>query len=187
MDTTALCITFDGASRGNPGPGSSAAVLWRGAERIADKAFRHPRHVTNNEAEYGGLLAGLELAKEARGARLTVEGDSKLVIEHVFGKWKCKCPRLVPLQRRARELVAEIKAAGASVEGRWIPRERNGAADALCNKVLDSSGTSTSPFTATPPITKDTPWPAPKRDTPTPTIPRPQAARRRTILEQLAM
>jgi ribonuclease HI len=178
-----LRITFDGASRGNPGSGSSAAVLWRGAERIADKAYRHPRHVTNNEAEYGGLLAGLELAAESAGdpasVRLVVEGDSKLVIEHVFGKWKCKCPRLQPLQRRARELVGKFKA----VEGRWIPRERNGAADALCNKVFDAGvAQRTPPFTATPPIAQDIPWPAPKRDTP-----RPQAARRRTILEQLAM
>jgi ribonuclease HI len=138
-------ITFDGASRGNPGPGSSAAVLWLQSTRVAEAAKVHSKHVTNNEAEYAGLLVGLELALKNGVQKLIVEGDSKLVIEQVFHSWKVKHPRLVPLHQKARELAARFVA----VEGRWIPRARNGAADALCNAALDDHRPPQLPFAVT--------------------------------------
>jgi probable phosphoglycerate mutase len=184
VPTNQYKITFDGASRGNPGPGSSAAVLWQGGARVGERAVKHPRHVTNNEAEYGGLLVGLELARDHGVETLAVEGDSKLVIEHVFGTWKCKCPRLMPLRQRARDLVGAFK----SVSGRWIPRERNGAADALCNAALDG-GAQTMRMAAVAPVTP-TSWPpmrpAPVTQPPT-TTRQPSSHRRLSILEQLAL
>lgn len=175
--SAALRITFDGASRGNPGAGSSAAVLWRGAERVGERAFRHPRPVTNNEAEYGGLIAGLTLAAEAcaptgpAATALVVEGDSKLIIEQVFGKYKCNVPHLQALQRQARELAAAFK----SVDARWIPRERNGAADALCNRALDrgvpAAAAPARPFSAAPAASRLAPL---------------VHTRQRTIMEQFA-
>ncbi len=46
---------------------------------------------TNNVAEYRGLIAGLELAREhAPEAEVEVRMDSKLVIEQMAGRWKIK-------------------------------------------------------------------------------------------------
>jgi len=95
----------------------------------------HASPLTCNVAEYLGLIAGLRLAAEMGVRTLIVEGDSKLVIEQVFGKWECRHPRLRALCSLARQL----KTAFETVDGRWIPRERNGEADALCNRALDAS------------------------------------------------
>jgi len=128
-------LRFDGASRGNPGKGASAAVLFDRDGAVLQQAFqRHGRPVTNNEAEYSGLLAGLNMAHHVGVRRLTVEGDSKLVIEQVFGKWECRHARMRALHAAARALVRQFE----SADGRWIPREKNHVADALCNKALDT-------------------------------------------------
>jgi len=139
---TTITLRFDGASRGNPGKGSSAAVLFDGAGACLGQAYRRlDGSVTNNEAEYTGLLAGLRLlcSKELSGMCLVVEGDSKLVIEQVFGSWKCKDARMKALAGAAKELVRELKDVRGfrTIQSRWIPRERNSAADALCNAALD--------------------------------------------------
>jgi dUTP pyrophosphatase len=143
---TTLTLRFDGASRGNPGKGSSAAVLFDGTGTCIGQAYRRLEgKVTNNEAEYTGLLAGLRLMCSMQssmpgigGAALIVEGDSKLVIEQVFGSWKCKDARMKALAGAAKELVQSLKANGfRTIQSRWIPRERNSAADALCNAALD--------------------------------------------------
>ena len=144
--TTTLTLRFDGASRGNPGKGSSAAVLFDGTGTCIGQAYRRlDGKVTNNEAEYTGLLAGLRLLCSMQssmpgigGAALIVEGDSKLVIEQVFGSWKCKDARMKALAGAAKDLVQSLKASGfRTIQSRWIPRERNSAADALCNAALD--------------------------------------------------
>jgi len=143
---TTLTLRFDGASRGNPGKGSSAAVLFDGTGTCIGQAYRRLEgKVTNNEAEYTGLLAGLRLLCSMQssmpgigGAALIVEGDSKLVIEQVFGSWKCKDARMKALAGAAKDLVNDLKASGfRTIQSRWIPRERNSAADALCNAALD--------------------------------------------------
>jgi ribonuclease HI len=130
-----LTIRFDGASRGNPGKASSAAAAWNGAGRIVGRAYKvHPKPVTCNVAEYLGIIAGLRLALQHGAKTVIVEGDSKLVIEQVFGKWECRHPHLRALHQTVRRLVGLFDA----VDGRWIPRERNGDADTLCNHALDA-------------------------------------------------
>jgi len=46
-------------------------------------ALRFSFPVTNNEAEYEALLAGLRLAKEVRAEALIVFSDSQLVINQI--------------------------------------------------------------------------------------------------------
>ena len=134
-------IQFDGASRGNPGRGASACVLFfcvgaAGAARVEHaRAFMHHGRVTNNEAEYMGCIGGLRLAL-AHGLEkgiLRIEGDSKLVIEHLFGSYKCRAPNLMKYYHQALELIKRF----AHVEGVWIPREKNTLADSLCNVALN--------------------------------------------------
>jgi len=110
-----ITLRFDGASRGNPGKGSSAAVLFDGTGTCIGQAYRRlDGKVTNNEAEYTGLLAGLRLlcSMNLSGTALIVEGDSKLVIEQVFGSWKCKDARMKALAGAAKDLVQS--------ESKWL-------------------------------------------------------------------
>ncbi len=91
---TDYTITFDGGSQGNPGPGYGSYALTRVSDGKTDLVrLDFGRAMTNNEAEYETLLAGLQALTErieAAGrtpADFTVEvrGDSALVIHQVGG------------------------------------------------------------------------------------------------------
>ncbi len=92
---------------------------------------------TNNVAEYRGLIAGLEAAREiAPNAEINVRMDSKLVVEQMSGRWKVKHEGMRALAREAAQLVAGFP----SVTFTWIPRAQNSAADALANAAMDAGG-----------------------------------------------
>jgi probable phosphoglycerate mutase len=129
-----VLIEADGGSRGNPGPAAYGAVLFDADTRevIAERA-ECIGTATNNVAEYGGLIAGLELYNEhAPEAELEVRMDSKLVVEQMSGRWKIKHPSMRPLASRAHEL------APFGTTYTWIPREKNAHADRLVNRALDA-------------------------------------------------
>lgn len=126
-------LKFDGASRGNPGIASSAAVLFESGIVIKDTYQRLSGKRTNNQAEYLGLIAGLRMALSIGIIELQVEGDSKLVIEQLFGNWQCRHPVLKKYYQTAKELLKQFQ----FINGRWIPREQNKEADAYCNYALD--------------------------------------------------
>ena len=131
-------LHIDGACRGNPGPGSSAAVvLDETGAVIAERGVRLGQ-TTNNVAEYTALLRGLELVRElaakAGGApSVVVRTDSELMVMQLNGRYRVKHPRLKPLFAKAKALLDAIP--GTRVE--HVPRERNRLADALANRVLD--------------------------------------------------
>lgn len=61
-------LRFDGGSRGNPGPSGAGIVLYeekkgQGLEEVMADALWLGASGTNNEAEYKGLIAGLQAAK----------------------------------------------------------------------------------------------------------------------------
>jgi probable phosphoglycerate mutase len=125
----------DGGSRGNPGPAAYGALLIDAdtGQRIAEAA-ESIGTATNNVAEYRGLIAGLELARQhAPDASLEVRMDSKLVVEQMAGRWRVKHPDMRPLALKARAL------APPNTTWTWIPRERNAQADALLNAALDTA------------------------------------------------
>ena len=134
-----LVVEADGGSRGNPGVAGYGAlvrdagtgrVLWEGAAPLGKES--------NNVAEYSGLIAGLgAVLRIDAGAEVQVRMDSKLVVEQMAGRWKIKHPDMRQLALAARDLAAQISAAGGSVTFTWIPREQNKAADALSNDGMD--------------------------------------------------
>jgi ribonuclease HI len=128
-----LIVEADGGSRGNPGPAAYGALV-RDAESGTVLATEGvPIGVaTNNVAEYRGLVAGLEMARELDAeAAVEVRMDSKLVIEQMAGRWKIKHPDMKPLA------LAASRVRPAEVTWTWVPRELNKAADALVNMALD--------------------------------------------------
>lgn len=57
---------------------------------------------TNNEAEYIGLIIGLEEAINMGIQELYVEGDSLLVIKQMKGEYKVKAENLYKLYEKAK-------------------------------------------------------------------------------------
>lgn len=135
-----LLIEADGGSRGNPGPAGYGAVVMDHdtGEVLAERAAGLGK-VTNNVAEYRGLIAGLttvvELSRLYDVAAVAVQMDSKLVVEQMSGRWKVKHPDMIPLAREAAELLRSLP---GSVRFQWIPRERNKHADRLANEAMDA-------------------------------------------------
>ena len=128
-----LIIEADGGARGNPGPAAYGAVVRDGQTSKVLAAEGLPiGRATNNVAEYRGLIAGLEMARELDPtAALEVRMDSKLVIEQMAGRWKIKHADMKVLALEAARLRP------AEVTWTWVPRELNKAADALVNRALD--------------------------------------------------
>lgn len=132
-------IQADGGARGNPGPAGSGAVVRDASGKTLIEVAHFLGHATNNVAEYTALVLALEgLAAmlgpdEVKETQVAVEMDSKLVVEQMKGAWKIKHPNMKPLAARAAELCRQF----ASVSFTHIPRERNGAADALANLAMD--------------------------------------------------
>jgi len=129
-----LRLFTDGAARGNPGPAGLGVVIedeqglrLRGLHRWLGVA-------TNNEAEYHALIEGLKAVVDWKPDRLEVFLDSKLVVEQVSGRYRVKEPRLQPLHREAKELLAGFGAVSIS----HVERERNKGADALANMAIDA-------------------------------------------------
>jgi len=124
-------LYFDGCSKGNPGRSGAGAVLYDalGNEVFAESVFVGYR-ATNNEAEYTGLILGLnEALKHDITTELLVRGDSMLVIRQMQGKYKVNSPKLAPLHQRATNLASKF----AKIEFEHVYRESNKRADALSN------------------------------------------------------
>ncbi|MYX30776.1 reverse transcriptase-like protein [Streptomyces sp. SID8381] len=130
-----LVVEADGGSRGNPGPaGYGAVVLDPATGEALAEAAEYLGTVTNNVAEYRGLLAGLRAAHALDPeARVHVRMDSKLVVEQMSGRWKIKHPDLKPLATMAARVFPPDR-----VTYEWIPRERNKHADRLANEAMDA-------------------------------------------------
>ena len=128
-------VEADGGSRGNPGPAGYGALV-RDAETgrvLAERAASVGR-ATNNVAEYGGLVAGLQAALDLDPtAEVEVRMDSKLVVEQMSGRWQIKHPDMRQLALQAQKIARQL----GGVRYTWVPRAQNGAADALANSAMD--------------------------------------------------
>ena len=128
-----LIVEADGGSRGNPGPAAYGALVRDAVtgETLMAEGLTIGR-ATNNVAEYSGLIAGLQMAREVDpDAPVEVRMDSKLVIEQMAGRWKIKHPDMKPLALEASKLRPP------EVTWTWVPRALNKRADALVNSALD--------------------------------------------------
>nr|WP_208384069.1 bifunctional RNase H/acid phosphatase [Modestobacter marinus] len=130
-----LIVEADGGSRGNPGPAGYGALV-KDAEtgRLLAERAESVGRATNNVAEYGGLVAGLQAALDLDpSSSVEVRMDSKLVVEQMSGRWQIKHPDMKKLAVQARDIARQL----GSVRYTWIPRAQNSAADALANSAMD--------------------------------------------------
>ena len=129
-------LFFDGCSKGNPGRAGAGAVLYDEfkTEVFAESVFAG-HNTTNNEAEYTGLILGLNEALKRGITELHVRGDSQLVIRQMQGKYKVNSPKLIPLHQCATTLASKF----AKIEFEHVYRDKNQRADALSNRGETSS------------------------------------------------
>ena len=82
--------------------------------------------MTNNEAEYEALVAGLDLAKAAGAENVVLHYDSQVVTSQINGSYECK-------NERMKRYLEEVRNRISNLEVRFvqIPRDENECADRL--------------------------------------------------------
>ena len=85
-----LVINADGASRGNPGRAAIGATLKDEKGRLVASISRYIGRATNNQAEYGAVIAALEKAADLGARIVDIRLDSELVVRQVKGRYRVK-------------------------------------------------------------------------------------------------
>lgn len=131
MNEEKWLIHADGASVGNPGPGGAGAVVYDPQGKILAEASKYlgPK-VTNNEAEYQGLLEGLKEARKLGADKISIRMDSELVVRQVLGIYKVKNERLAVFFKEVMALLKQF----AGFDIAHVRREFNREADALASR-----------------------------------------------------
>jgi len=132
-------IHCDGASRGNPGEAAAGVVIYDAYGAIAGRIALRLGVLTNNQAEYQAVLAGMRLVEQLRPSAIEFRLDSELAARQLSGAWKIKNAGL-------RNLAARVHAAtpqGVPVEYVHVARSQNSLADRLANWALDRTSPDT--------------------------------------------
>jgi ribonuclease HI len=133
--TPAHQANIDGAARGNPGPAAYGVVVRDGRGELVTKLKKYIGRMTNNVAEYYGLIAALDYAQSHGIRALRVESDSELLVKQMQGQYKVKSEDLRPLFERAKKMSQGFE----SFRIDHVYREQNREADALANEALDET------------------------------------------------
>jgi ribonuclease HI len=119
----------DGAAFPNPGHAAGGYAVYSG-DRLVCSGGVYLGHGTNNEAEYVGLIAGLEAARRLGFEHITIYSDSRLIVGQISGRMRCTKPHLAKLRDRANGLLRQF----AKWHIGWKPRRENKVADELAKR-----------------------------------------------------
>ena len=125
-------IYSDGSAMPNPGRMAIGAVI------TAPDGTRHtlslPIQATgcNNEAELRALMAALHESKKQGATQIVAYSDNSVLVEQLGSAPTRPIARLAALFDEARNLLASFD----DTTVKWIPRHRNGEADALARAAL---------------------------------------------------
>ena len=125
-------MNFDGASKGNPGLSGAGAVIYKNGEEIWSSC-KFVGTKTNNQSEYSALILGLKGAITLGITKLSVLGDSLLVINQVNGIYKVKSESIFNLYKEVLGLKSQFE----YVDFNHVYRDYNKRADELSNLALD--------------------------------------------------
>lgn len=128
-------IYTDGLAEPNPGVGTYGYVIYKDGKKILARHGFAGDPVTNNYAEYRGLIEALRGSSEFADAEIIVHSDSKLLINQMAGEWKVSKKAFkstepgsyVEKYLEAEELATRF----TKLRFVWIPREENSEADHL--------------------------------------------------------
>lgn len=149
LESKQLTIWTDGGARNNPGPAGIGAVIVSGAHEMYDPetvihtVSEYIGQTTNNQAEYGALVAALEWVtsyvaqqeEAAENVHLFIFTDSELMAYQIQGRYKVKNGDLQSLYGRAITLLQPF--GGYKITP--IRREKNQIADKLVNQAIDAA------------------------------------------------
>ena len=142
MTTGDVIVAYvDGGARGNPGPAGYGVRIEQPDGTLMEEFSGSIDVATNNVAEYRGLLAALEWAKQHGYKRMHVRSDSLLLVQQMLGRFEVKHRGLQPPYAAARLLVHEI----GLVTFEHVSRSHNAHADRLANAAMDKAGQTTKP------------------------------------------
>jgi len=125
-------MDFDGAV-GNDGAGIGIWVRspFSAPNKVPNSmrvcSYKLAFECSNNEAEYEALIVGLKILRKLNAKRISVYGDSELVIKQVRGEYQAKHPRM----RAYRNAVLDILNLFSEYTLTCVPRIQNSIADAL--------------------------------------------------------
>lgn len=128
-------IHIDGGARGNPGPAAAGVCITTpdGSEAIHEAGY-WLGSMTNNEAEYQGLLHALKAAGTLGFESIAIRSDSELMVKQIKGEYRVKAANLKPLFAEARGLLKRF----SNWEIAHVRREKNKRADQLANLAMDA-------------------------------------------------
>jgi ribonuclease HI len=128
-----LILRTDGASRGNPGHAAMGVVVERADGTLVARGKKYLGVMTNNQAEYRALIAGLKAVTRYAPAVVSVYMDSELIVRQMNGQYRVRDASLQPLYEEARALAERLP----RVTFAHVPRSKNALADKLANEALD--------------------------------------------------
>jgi len=125
-----LIFHADGAISPHAAGAGALARDEQGALQLL--ANRKLSAMTNNEAEYAGLLLVLELAAPYQAIPIEIRMDSEIVVYQMRGRFAVNSAALKTMHRQACALASKFQA----VTYQHVPREHNRLADALAAEAL---------------------------------------------------
>jgi probable phosphoglycerate mutase len=131
----AIVAYIDGGARGNPGPAGYGVRIERPDGTLIEEFCASIGTATNNVAEYQGLLAALDWARQRAVRQVHIRSDSLLLVQQMLGRYKVKNAGLQPLHASARLMSNEI----GRVTFEHVRREANAHADRLANAAMDDA------------------------------------------------
>lgn len=129
-----LQIYTDGGSRGNPGPAACGVVILDEDEKLVKLNAKYLGQMTNNQAEYEGVITALRMTAVMDVDEIDFFLDSDLMVKQLNGEYKVKSSNIKPLKSTIDKLLKQFK----KVTFSHVRREYNKAADKLVNIVLDA-------------------------------------------------
>jgi ribonuclease HI len=92
-----------------------------------------PNIETYNEAEWWAARIAMNLCWAFRDVidKVTLQGDSQLVIKQCLGEYVCQAPHLIVHKKDVLCIRERLESQNIPVKFNWVPREQNERADAL--------------------------------------------------------
>ena len=128
-----LILRTDGASRGNPGHAASGVVIERTDGTLVARGKQYLGEMTNNQAEYRALIAGLKAVARYEPTAVTVYMDSELIVKQMNGQYRVRDEALRSLYDEACAVAKQLP----RVSFTHVLRGKNALADKLANEALD--------------------------------------------------
>ncbi|RQO38733.1 RNase HI-like protein [Herminiimonas sp. KBW02] len=138
-DADAWLAWFDGSCHPNPGKMGIGGLLKSPQGKETEISFIAGIG-DSSEAEYIALISVLETAIQTGADKLLIYGDSQVVINDVQSRDNGAA--ILSEQRlKAQDLIASLP----QVSLQWIPRKRNGQADALSQRAIRNAAAAANP------------------------------------------